>query len=360
MKNLLLFILIFLTQVGLSQKLEVRLADVGAGLCTIVRFPNNKYMIYDAGSDHKDKGKAAKKAVSSDIPLGSEIELLVLSHMDADHIYAASYILQQYKVKRVVLTGYAQKVANREIENKEKKNTVVFDKLIASLDSEVVRDGAIVTNLHKEGKSITRPIVYTYEGVNVTLLCGFGRPPVEWHLHSASHALNAVSIVVRLEYKGKSMLLCGDAVGREIGDSAHVLIATEKFLIDSVDHALLDVDIVVAPHHGADNGSSSRFVEATSPKYVIFSSGNQYSHPTKQAVERYIIYGQLEEKNLFRTDRGEGWVTNWTNYDSGKVVEWNGQAIKNCKDQIGDDDILIEIFPSGFLRVKYVQNDPCD
>ena len=41
---------------------------------------------------------------------------------------------------------------------------------------------------------------------------------------------NAGSIVIRLHYKGKSILFAGNAVGRHIGDPDTTLISTEKFM----------------------------------------------------------------------------------------------------------------------------------
>jgi beta-lactamase superfamily II metal-dependent hydrolase len=40
------------------------------------------------------------------IPARSEIELLELSHTDADHIVAAGQVLQEYKVKKLLWGGY--------------------------------------------------------------------------------------------------------------------------------------------------------------------------------------------------------------------------------------------------------------
>ena len=36
----------------------------------------------------------------------------------------------------------------------------------------------------------------------------------------------------------------------------------------------IDSDVMIAPHHGGGNGSSTKFIEAVSPKYVIFPAGH--------------------------------------------------------------------------------------
>jgi len=149
-----------------------------------------------------------------------------------------------------------------------------------------------------------------------------------------------------------------------IGDSWSTNLATEKFLVDNVNSSFLNCDVMVAPHHGADNGSSRAFIEAVSPMFVIFPAGASHGHPTKQAVDRYIVYADVQWYRIFRTDRGAGWISTrqgWDDYyDDDKVVEWNGQARKGCNDKTGDDDVLITVYDNGYLRVRYRQGDPCD
>lgn len=63
----------------------VRAADTGAALCCIVRMPGNHYMVYDAGN-WTGGGALAFSKVQEIIPTQSDIELLVLSHSDSDHL----------------------------------------------------------------------------------------------------------------------------------------------------------------------------------------------------------------------------------------------------------------------------------
>src|SRR5688572_20863181 len=63
--------------------------------------PGNKFIIYDAG--YKTK---AKEEIEAFIPAGAEIELLVLSHTDADHWGAADFILNRHKVKKILKTDF--------------------------------------------------------------------------------------------------------------------------------------------------------------------------------------------------------------------------------------------------------------
>ncbi|MDO6693599.1 DNA internalization-related competence protein ComEC/Rec2 [Aliiglaciecola sp. 3_MG-2023] len=53
---------------------------------------------------------------------------------------------------------------------------------------------------------------------------------------------------------------------------------------------LLNVDILVAAHHGSDTSSVMSFIQATSPQYAIFSQGylNRWDFPKQQVVNRYV------------------------------------------------------------------------
>ena len=98
----------------------------------------------------------------------------------------------------------------------------------------------------------------------------------------------------------------------------------------------IDSDIIVAPHHGANNGSSTAFVKAVSPKFVIFSAGSKNGHPTSAAANRYLN-NNVFKTNMFRTDRG----------DKIRVGEWDHLSEVNGSDGKGDDDVDIVLHADG-------------
>ena len=66
----------------------------------------------------------------------------------------------------------------------------------------------------------------------MTFVAGWNEPPAEWGL-SGGEFFNAGSVCIRIEYAGKAVLLCGDAVGRHLGSAANACIATEEFMCDN-------------------------------------------------------------------------------------------------------------------------------
>lgn len=60
---------------------------------------------------------------------------------------------------------------------------------------------------------------------------------------------NALSIVVRLDYGGKSVLLTGDTIGRRRGESNRACRNAERIMARGA--TPVDSDILIGQHHGA-------------------------------------------------------------------------------------------------------------
>lgn len=178
----------------------------------------------------------------------------------------------------------------------------------------------------------------------------------EWNPSLSSRTLpqserrNAISIVVRLDYGGKSMLLAGDTIGRPLGAPAAACEDAEAFMVEQSPE-LLRSDVLVAGHHGGDNASSSCFLSAVQPRFVAFSAGHDHHHPSAGAASRILAAGVPAER-MFRTDRGD---------DEGEG-EWPHGRTVRCEDLRGDDDVLIRLprVPAAVATVEYLlPPQPC-
>jgi competence protein ComEC len=145
---------------------------------------------------------------------------------------------------------------------------------------------------------------------------------------------NAISIVVRLVFAGKSILFAGDAVGRK-DDGSEDCWATEKFMVDNVAQVPIDSTVLIAPHHGANNASSDCFIDAVDPEWVIFPAGSKHHHPRAAVAQRYLDHG-VPLENISRTDLG----------DNEGGSEW-AHGATSTPDGKGDGDIEIIIQPTG-------------
>lgn len=301
-----------------------RVVDVGPGLCTVTAIPGDHYMIYDAGHwTGSNCISAARDIVATDA-----IDLLVISHSDGDHLGEALEILTEFEVRRIIVTG------------SERWDSNSWREMNGAIAREVEFSGASVMNLRST--ALVPGTSITLGDARITLVAGW---PV-WTAAgpTASERLNAISIVVRLEYDGKSILYTGDTVGKRLGDADTACKDAEAFMVQNAAPVPVGSDVLIAPHHGGDNGSSSCFVDAVDPDFVIFSAGHNHEHPTERAANRYLRHG-VQLANMFRTDRGD---------DEGGF-EWRFGAINGCRDRTGDDDVEILLPRGGPVRVAYRQ-----
>lgn len=308
----------------------VRVIDVGAGHAAVIQMPEGFHMVYDAGN-FTDKGKSALAGVQSVITEDEEIDLMVLSHSDADHLGAVDKILDSYTVRTIIRSGYF-------------RDTGTWRRADAAID-EAEESGAEVIDLDRA--DLSPGTAYRFGDTLVTVVSGFSRPPESWGHLGESEKRNAGSIVLRLLFGGRSVLFTGDAVGREEGADDDAPIATEKFMIENAPAVPIDSDVLVAPHHGSDDASSSAFIRAVSPEWVIFPAGHKHGHPMDVVAKRYLAAG-VDESRMFRTDR----------HDNEGGEEWASSCMEGYEDPTGDDDVDIVISASGVLKVAYRHADP--
>jgi beta-lactamase superfamily II metal-dependent hydrolase len=79
----------------------IRIVDVGPGLCAVITVPGGSSMVYDAGHWN---GEHCIKAVR-ELITGDAINLLVISHSDADHLGDGARILNEKRVRHTILAG---------------------------------------------------------------------------------------------------------------------------------------------------------------------------------------------------------------------------------------------------------------
>jgi len=330
MKRCLLFgILISLVAPNVSaldhgpNDIYVRVVDVGAGLCCVVALPGDHYMIYDAGNRDYAMGD-----ITEIIPDRYRIDLMVLSHTDADHLGAVKEICDIYDIDRIIHSGMHRTSATWAEADTAIRTETIGPNSCRDINLSLVEFPAGAT--------------YRFGEVFVTIVCGFGEPPADWDITSSGEHNNAGSIVVRLQYRDRAILFCGDAVGRHDGGPQTQCIATEKFMVEMSRAIPLKSEVIIAPHHGADNGSSVAFIEKVNPEYVILSAGHRYEHPRDFAVQRYLNSG-VAGSCIFRTDLGD---------DEGDR-ERDGGRVAGHSDPVGDDDIDIVIRNDGDVVVDY-------
>ena len=320
LNRIILVIITTLTSLAWTD-VQTLVIDTGPGLATVTRMDNGDIFVYDTG--HWNTQSAVFQTMKDFIG-NNDIDLLVLSHIDSDHIAATDELFAEFRVQRVIRTGL---IRSSPTATWKRANKAIEEAAKAGLTHDI--------NLAKV--NFQHGTTFQYGASTITILSGFHKPPDDWGL-SGSEYYNGNSIVVRLEYAGNSILFTGDAVGRDEkeNDPESPSIATEKYLIDNSQNRPISSNIMFAPHHGGNDASSSDFIREVAPQWVIFSAGHDHEHPRQETADRYLRLGYSPEC-LLRTDMGD-------NEDPGK--EWDyGRSTQ--RDSSGDDNITIELPSSG-------------
>ncbi|MEL1266421.1 DNA internalization-related competence protein ComEC/Rec2 [Pseudoxanthomonas putridarboris] len=211
-------------------EVELVVIDVGQGLSVLVRTSRHA-LLYDAGPAVKDGFDAGERAVVPALrALGvSRLQRLVVSHGDNDHAGGAEAVRKALPVGRT----------------------------LAPAGSPTIADAPCVAGPGWE-----------WDGVRFR----FAHPTPHF-----PYLGNEASCVLRVETRHGAALLPGDIGG-----------IVERGLVHREGRALR-ADVVVVPHHGSMGSSDPAFVDATSARLVLGSSGhgNRFGHPRAAVVERW-------------------------------------------------------------------------
>jgi competence protein ComEC len=331
----------------------VRIVDIGAGLCAVIDVPGGHGMLFDAGPAGATNCQAAVREL---IP-GRHLDLVVLSHSDADHIGMVRAILgpqaspNQAQRENLALTiihpgdprGVSVTRMRTTLSEQAALGSCVYDLRANNRPAppcRVLSAGRTVAIAPGDSFPIgagRATFVAGWGDGNQAFTSGDARIPDD------AARNNGLSIVIRFEYGGHSVLLTGDSLGRRQGDPASTCAYAERIMVARAAAVPIDSDVLIAGHHGADNASSTCFIQAVSPRYVVFAAGHEYHHPRQAAVARFIGSG-VALSNIFRTDLGD---------NEGGTEMTDGAG--SCADPTGDDDVEIRLpsSPAGAVTVAY-------
>lgn len=317
--------------------LWIRVVDVGQALCVIGVAASGHSFLIDAG--HWNGGQCAK-TMETMLPDAAGLSLIVLTHNDSDHLGDLPEILQR-DVDTILWTGRVPPGCRRGAASGCPRTYQAAAKAVGN----AARRGTTVINLK------TTPLqsgqVFELGDVEIMFLAGWNEFPDVTGLSPAERE-NAISIMTRISYGGSSVLVTGDAIGRPLDGADDACDASEAWAVQHLDPDWLSADVLIASHHGGDNGSAECFITAVAPEHVVFSAGAQHDHPRQSTAERFMRLGVRAERML-RTDRGS----------KSERDEWVDGLAARCGDAGGDDDIDIVFTANESLDIGYASADHC-
>ena len=235
--------------------LRVDFIDVGQGDSALVTSPTGKTVLIDGGPHSSAGALTAFLRARVHAPL----DLILLTHRHEDHLGGLPEVVRELGARQFV---------DAPVPHPQKGYTALMQALEAR--------GALVRQATR-GRTIDLG-----GGATLTLL----GPPEP--LITGSHSdVNANSVVVRLTYRGFSVLFAGDAEA-----------PTETWLLTS-GVTLRSVVLKVA-HHGSRYASSAPFLQAVGARIAVVSvgAGNRYHHPASATLGRLARMGAT----VYRTD----------------------------------------------------------
>lgn len=250
---------------GDASGLKLHMVDVGQGLGMLLQC-DGESAVYDTGTASAAEDFASY--VLENAPDG--VNFVFLSHPHQDHCGGAKELFSSVEAETLVISDCGDREA-------------------ALLQAgEWLGASSASIDFTETGRE------YTLGGAEITVL----HPDTSFE----SDNYNEWSLVLQVEYAGKTLLLTGDQEQK-----------VEKTLIP-----LERVDVLQVGHHGSNTSSGQAFLENIAPDVALISVGadNSYGHPHQKALQRLRETGA----EIYRTDL-------------------NG-------------NILVEITPSGTVSVK--------
>jgi competence protein ComEC len=263
---------------------SVHYLDVGQGDSALIYFPDGKTMLIDTGNGSRENDEYLLEFLKRFSV--NQIDYLVLTHPDSDHIGGAVSLIEKVKISR----AYVPYIVKKE---KFPLFKTVYDALTEkaveikiSCMEVVKREDCSVAFLTPNPPDFSKS---EYDKLN-------GAYPTE-------SDINNVSPLIYVEYKGVRFLFTGDA-GQEQEEEFLDNEGIKKIIFKKlgVDLKLDKIDFLKVSHHGSADGTSGRFVQRIRPKNAIISVGgkNMYGHPSSQTLHRLLEYSP--EHKLYRTD----------------------------------------------------------
>ena len=247
--------------------------DVGQGDATLIELPDGRRLLVDGGPGGARRFDVGERVLAPFLwnrPV-RRLDVVALSHSDADHAGGLAAILRHFTVGEFWENGSWGPAAEETLQALERSRA---PRRVLHAGSRLWMGEALVTVLNPDGGERTDA--------------------------------NDESLVLRLDWRGVSLLLTGD-----LGWEGEERIRRQA--------APLRVTMLKVGHHGSRFSSSAPFLDAARPALAIVSAGarNPFRHPAPEALARLEAAGA----RVYRTDRDGAvivetdgarlWVTRW-------------------------------------------------
>lgn len=275
-------------------RLTVHIIDVGQGDSILITFPDNKEMLIDCGNyNNYSTIKEGTLNYLREYVTDGQIDYLMLTHCDSDHVYFLDEVLDEYDVDNIYIPNVLAVPENEE--KADVVNSLNEDKLNMFTDEDTVSTACyadfFIAALSEENANIyLNQGEFSIEG-NDYSLSFYAYNAQEWGETdlSSSEEKNAICPIGILQYQGIKVVLTGDS--NEIN---------EPYFMEKVGTSI-DCDVLKVAHHGSETSSTEDFLDFIDPEYAVIScnkEGNDFNHPRAETLKRLTD----RDMTVYRTD----------------------------------------------------------
>lgn len=249
-------------------KLHIVFCNVGQGDAAYVRFADGRDMLVDGGPD-----TSVLSCLGRHMPFWDrEINLVVNTHPQSDHLKGLISVLDRYKVDSVVRS---------DLTNPADVYTQFID---------AIKTHHVPVHLVTRGERITigaTSLSFLWPSdQQIALMNPKGADGNV--LGTSTIDLNDGCLVFALRYGTFDALFTGDA-------DSHVEANYDRLQVFKD-----PVEILKVPHHGSKTGMTKEFVDWVEPAVAVISVGkNTYGQPAKEAIDML----QSVNSRILRTDQ---------------------------------------------------------
>jgi competence protein ComEC len=247
-----------------SDRVDLWFFDVGQGDAALIR-ARDLTMLIDGGPDD-----AVLEGLSRSLPWWDRrIDVVVATHLDADHFVGLFAVLGKYEVGEIWWMGAAP--------GTETARRFVAEVAERGIPVRIVRAGERLDF----GADRDFTVIFPDEDLH-------GRAIPKTTTNAKGGGTNDHGIVGVFDCGRERALYAADV-------SSHV---ERRLIADGLD---LRADVLKIPHHGSAYSTSEAFLDAVRPREAVISAGagNRYGHPTPRVLAALLARGIA----VHRTDR---------------------------------------------------------
>ncbi len=240
-----------------DSKLHISILDVGQGDAILIQRGSQQVLI-----DGGPSPQAISLGLSDKMPFWDRtIDLVILTHPNADHVTGLVEVLNRYKVNQVLYPDLDFK-------------SNIYDEWLS-----LIQEKNIKYTIAQAGQQIDLG-----EGVVIKIL-----NPQTPLLTDTESDIDNNSVVLHISMGEISFLFTAD-----IFWEAELELLTHR--------ANLSSTVLKVAHHGSDTSTTHYFLTVVNPQLAVISTGanNPFGHPTGAIIE--TLKEKLGSENIYRTD----------------------------------------------------------